>query len=384
VIRGFNDDEVTDLLEFSRAHGAESRFIEYMDVGGATQWSMDDVVSREQMLALIAEKYGAVEALHDGGPAPAERYRLADGLTFGIIASTTAPFCSSCDRSRVTADGTWLLCLYADDGVDLREPLRRGAPDEEIASLIRARWQARTDRGAEARLADPARGVLYQVEGLRADPRRRDAHARRMSQAVSRQPFIPSPCPLNIALIEPRIPPNTGNIARLCAAADTPLHLIGPTRLLTRREGREARGARLLGQDRSLGARELVRVPGCDQPHRCLYFSANAAQDYRKRTVQAEQRAGLRERDRRAAGADPGEAPGAVLPDPDAGDVRKPEPGERGERGAVRGLRKLDIALPEGRRGGRRGRGRERKYACTGGEEEVITTRTGRGGRTPR
>jgi cyclic pyranopterin phosphate synthase len=177
VIRGFNDDEVTDLLEFSRAHGAESRFIEYMDVGGATQWSRGEVVSREQMLALIAAKYGAVEALHDGGPAPAERYRLADGLTFGIIASTTAPFCSSCDRSRVTADGTWLLCLYADDGVDLREPLRRGAPDEEIAGLIRERWQARTDRGAEARLADPARGVLYQVEGLRADPRR-EMHTR--------------------------------------------------------------------------------------------------------------------------------------------------------------------------------------------------------------
>jgi cyclic pyranopterin phosphate synthase len=177
VIRGFNDDEVTDLLEFSRAHGAESRFIEYMDVGGATRWSMDDVVSREQMLAMVADRYGAVEALHDGGPAPAERYRLEDGLTFGIIASTTAPFCRSCDRSRVTADGTWLLCLYADDGVDLREPLRSGAPDDEIAEIIRERWHARTDRGAEARLADPGRGVLYQVEGLRADPRR-EMHTR--------------------------------------------------------------------------------------------------------------------------------------------------------------------------------------------------------------
>ncbi len=177
VIRGFNDDEVTDLLEFSRAHGAESRFIEYMDVGGATQWSMDDVVSREQILAIIRATYGAVEALHDGGPAPAERYRLPDGLTFGIIASTTAPFCRSCDRSRVTADGTWLLCLYADEGVDLREPLRNGATDEEIADLIRERWHARTDRGAEMRLADPGRGVLYQVEGLRADPRR-EMHTR--------------------------------------------------------------------------------------------------------------------------------------------------------------------------------------------------------------
>ncbi len=177
VIRGFNDDEMVDLLEFGRAHGAEVRFIEYMDVGGATRWSMDDVISRERMLQIIGRRYGAVETLHDGGPAPAERFRLPDGLTFGIVASTTQPFCRSCDRSRVTADGTWLLCLYADEGVDLREPLRSGASDEEIAVRIRERWRARTDRGAEARLADPGRGVLYQVEGLRADPRR-EMHTR--------------------------------------------------------------------------------------------------------------------------------------------------------------------------------------------------------------
>lgn len=177
VIRGFNDDELPALLEFSRAHDAEVRFIEYMDVGGATHWSMDEVVSRDEMLATIGARYGTVKVLHADGPAPAERYELPDGLRFGIIASTTAPFCRSCDRSRVTADGTWLLCLYADDGVDLRHPLRSGAGDEEIAGLIRERWQARSDRGAEARLADPQRGVLYQVEGLRADPRR-EMHTR--------------------------------------------------------------------------------------------------------------------------------------------------------------------------------------------------------------
>ncbi len=177
VIRGFNDDELPELLEFGRAQGAEARFIEYMDVGGATQWSMDDVVTRDRMLETIEHRYGAVEILHDGGPAPAERYRLADGLTFGIIASTTTPFCRSCDRSRLTADGTWLLCLYADEGVDLREPLRSNATDAEIAGLIRARWQQRADRGAEVRLAAVDRGALYQVEGLRADPRR-EMHTR--------------------------------------------------------------------------------------------------------------------------------------------------------------------------------------------------------------
>jgi cyclic pyranopterin phosphate synthase len=102
---------------------------------------------------------------------------LPDGTVFGIIASTTEPFCRSCDRSRVTADGTWFLCLYAAEGTDLREPLRSGATDAELAELIRRTWSARADRGAEARLAAPDRSALYQLESLRADPRR-EMHTR--------------------------------------------------------------------------------------------------------------------------------------------------------------------------------------------------------------
>jgi cyclic pyranopterin phosphate synthase len=179
VIRGFNDDELADLLEFGRGHDLEVRFIEYMDVGGATRWSMDQVVSRREMLDAIAARYGRIEELERGDDpaAPAEQFRLPDGTRFGIIASTTAPFCRDCDRSRLTADGTWYLCLYAADGVDLREPLRSGAADAEIAALIRARWSARADRGAEERAALNQRRALYQVAGLRADPRR-EMHTR--------------------------------------------------------------------------------------------------------------------------------------------------------------------------------------------------------------
>src|SRR6266487_4209065 len=142
VIRGFNDDELADLIEFARVQDAEVRFIEYMDVGGATRWSQDQVVSQREMLDVLARRYGAIEPMAADGRAPAARFRLADGTTFGIIASVTAPFCRTCDRSRVTADGTWFLCLYAARGIDLREPLRRGAADEELASLIRDTWQA--------------------------------------------------------------------------------------------------------------------------------------------------------------------------------------------------------------------------------------------------
>jgi cyclic pyranopterin phosphate synthase len=176
VIRGVNDDELVDLIEFARSQDAEVRFIEYMDVGGATGWSADQVFSQRDMLAQLTTHYGPSTPI-PAGNAPAERFRLPNGVTFGIIASTTAPFCRSCDRSRLTADGTWFLCLYAEQGVDLRKPLRNGASDTDLAELIAATWRGRTDRGAERRLALAERAPLYPVEGLRADPHR-EMHTR--------------------------------------------------------------------------------------------------------------------------------------------------------------------------------------------------------------
>jgi len=179
VVRGFNDDELADLIAFGERHGAEVRFIEYMDVGGATRWSPDQVVSRAEILERLAARYGPITPVFDKDhpAAPAERFRLASGTTFGIIASVTAPFCASCDRSRLTADGTWFLCLYAEKGVDLREPLRAGASDAELTALIRATWEGRADRGAEQRLGVRERGALYPIAALRADPRR-EMHTR--------------------------------------------------------------------------------------------------------------------------------------------------------------------------------------------------------------
>jgi GTP 3',8-cyclase len=177
VIRGYNEDEVVALLEFARARALEIRFIEYMDVGGATEWDYDRVVSQREILDTITRRYGPAEPLRSDIWAPAERFRLADGTTFGVIASTTAPFCRTCDRARLTADGTFLLCLYGEHGLDLRELLRSEATDDEIAAQIAATWAARTDRGAEARAGLTDRGVLYQLDSLRADPHR-EMHTR--------------------------------------------------------------------------------------------------------------------------------------------------------------------------------------------------------------
>jgi GTP 3',8-cyclase len=178
VIRGVNEDEPVDLIEFARAHDAEIRFIEYMDVGGATGWSAEQVVSQREILEVLTARYGPITPLTTGDvSAPAERFRLPDGSTFGIVASTTAPFCRSCDRSRLTADGTWFLCLYAERGTDLREPLRNGATDQELTDLITSAWRGRSDRGAEERLGVANRAPLYAIDGLRADPHR-EMHTR--------------------------------------------------------------------------------------------------------------------------------------------------------------------------------------------------------------
>jgi cyclic pyranopterin phosphate synthase len=170
VMRGVNDDELADLIEYGRTVRAEVRFIEYMDVGGATRWSMDKVVSRREILEGLSRRYGPIEPVVEVTTAPADRYRLPDGTVFGIIASTTAPFCSDCDRSRLTADGLWYLCLYAQKGIDLRGPLRAGADLEALKALVTQGWAARADRGAEERLALRERAPLLQVERLRRDP----------------------------------------------------------------------------------------------------------------------------------------------------------------------------------------------------------------------
>jgi cyclic pyranopterin phosphate synthase len=173
VMRGVNDDELVELLAFGSAAGAEVRFIEYMDVGGATRWRASDVVPRDEILERIGAARGRPEPLPTDSSAPAQRWRLPDGTIFGIIASTTAPFCGSCDRARITADGRWYACLYATDGIDLRAPLRAGRSPEAIAELLAPAWRKRDDRGAEERLRAAHGGerrAFQEVAALRSDP----------------------------------------------------------------------------------------------------------------------------------------------------------------------------------------------------------------------
>jgi cyclic pyranopterin phosphate synthase len=171
VIRGINEAELVPIIEFGKRANAEVRFIEYMDVGGATRWRENLVVPRREMLARLAAEYGPIEPLGERGSAPAHRHRLADGTIFGIIASTTEPFCADCDRVRLTADGMLYMCLYATQGLDLRGPLRAGASPADLRALVSGTWRRRQDRGAEERLGVPSRATFVPLSELR-----RDAH----------------------------------------------------------------------------------------------------------------------------------------------------------------------------------------------------------------
>lgn len=138
MMRGRNDDEAVAFAELARRTGYEVRFIEYMPLDAQGEWSLDAVVPAGEVLASIAAAFELVPA---GQPdAPATVYAFADGSpgTIGVIPSVTEPFCDSCDRLRLTADGQLRACLFALEETDLRGPLRAGTDDDALAELARA------------------------------------------------------------------------------------------------------------------------------------------------------------------------------------------------------------------------------------------------------
>ncbi len=153
VVRGVNDNEIVDIAKFFKKMGVIVRFIEFMDVGSAKDWSLERVFSVKEMLNLLREHFPLepVEKSHRGEVA--ERYRYVDdGLEVGFISSITQPFCRDCNRLRLTADGRILTCLFAQDGYDIKSLIRSGAGEEEIREAIISIWSKRDDRYSEERL----------------------------------------------------------------------------------------------------------------------------------------------------------------------------------------------------------------------------------------
>ncbi len=154
IERGVNDDDIIPLVEFSREHGFSMRFIEYMDVGNANNWISQKIVSKKDIVETINSRFPLKEIGRDSGTAPSVDYEFTDGIgDIGVIASVTEPFCSSCTRARLTADGKLVTCLFSDIGHDLKSLIRSGATDEYLVGVISSVWTKRTDRYSDERLA---------------------------------------------------------------------------------------------------------------------------------------------------------------------------------------------------------------------------------------
>jgi cyclic pyranopterin phosphate synthase len=154
VKRGMNESQIVPLARRFRGTGHIVRFIEFMDVGNSNGWRMEDVVPGREILEILQREWPLVPAEPHYFGEVAERWQFADGAgEIGIITSVTQPFCGSCTRARLAADGHVYLCLFAGAGHDFRALLRGGASDDEIAEVIARVWHTRDDRYSEVRSA---------------------------------------------------------------------------------------------------------------------------------------------------------------------------------------------------------------------------------------
>lgn len=171
IQRSVNAHEILNLAAFARDNGFIVRFIEYMDVGNLNGWKLAEVVTASEIVEVISAKYPLAAVDKNYISEVACRYRYLDGLgEIGVISSVSQPFCATCTRARLSADGRIFTCLFGTEGFDIKTPMRQGANDEELLGLIENVWQKRTDRYSEERTRftdlKPQRKVeMYQIGG---------------------------------------------------------------------------------------------------------------------------------------------------------------------------------------------------------------------------
>ncbi|MCP5264698.1 MAG: GTP 3',8-cyclase MoaA [Burkholderiaceae bacterium] len=155
VKRGINDDQILPVSEHFRGSGHIVRFIEFMDVGATNGWRLDDIVPSAEVLRRIGERHPIVPIDPNYPGEVAQRWRYADGNgEIGVISSVTRPFCQDCSRARLSTEGKLYSCLFATSGHDLRELVRSGHDDTEIAGAIAHVWARRDDHYSETRSND--------------------------------------------------------------------------------------------------------------------------------------------------------------------------------------------------------------------------------------
>ena len=152
VKRGLNEQEILPLVRQFRHSGVVLRFIEFMDVGTTNAWCLDDVVSAREILAHIGDEYPLRSLEPNYRGEVAERWAFADGAgEIGVVASVTQAFCGDCSRLRLSTDGKFYTCLFAESGVDVRSPLRAGESDALLRQRMHDLWAIRDDRYSQRR-----------------------------------------------------------------------------------------------------------------------------------------------------------------------------------------------------------------------------------------
>ncbi|HEQ3526213.1 TPA: GTP 3',8-cyclase MoaA [Bacillus cereus] len=158
VKKGMNDHQVLPMAAYFKEQGITLRFIEFMDVGSTNGWNFDQVVTKRELIEMIHKVYPLepAEAHYFGEVAKRYRY-VGTNVEVGFITSVSESFCGSCTRARISADGKFYTCLFATEGLNVRELLRGNLSDEELLSVIQDVWMNRKDRYSDERTEESAK-----------------------------------------------------------------------------------------------------------------------------------------------------------------------------------------------------------------------------------
>ncbi len=160
VRRGVNEHAILDLVDHFQGSGVIVRFIEFMDVGASNGWRMEEVVTAAEIREVIQQKYDLMEVPPDDVSAVAKIWQTEHGDRIGFITSISEPFCGDCTRGRISSEGKFYNCLFADSGYDLKSSIRSGVSEEELRNLVSSVWELRTDRYSEMRGEEMASGPI--------------------------------------------------------------------------------------------------------------------------------------------------------------------------------------------------------------------------------
>ncbi|HEX7359255.1 MAG TPA: GTP 3',8-cyclase MoaA [Bryobacteraceae bacterium] len=167
AIKGLTEPDLIPLVRFGRERGIEARFIEFMPLDAQHLWSLDRVLTADEMIARLTEEFGPLTPVPDADPrAPATEYRFSDGSQVGFIASVSRPFCLNCNRLRLTADGKLRYCLFAREETDIRHLLHENSEDSALETAIRATvWQKWAGHQIHSSAFAPPQRPMYAIGG---------------------------------------------------------------------------------------------------------------------------------------------------------------------------------------------------------------------------